>query len=276
MRAYLKVIGILLLPLAFVIFYAYSSVQIPPPGWRLSKVKPPTWPSSDSPEGKEQAPQASPKIKASETNKTSGTSENSKTIKASVSLPDTTAQRILFFGDSMVEGLLRRMNRYAFANGYEMTNVVWYSSTTEIWAQTDTLQYFINKVKPTFVMISLGANEQFIKDTAGRETSIRQILHKLGGTPYVWIGVPAWREDTGINDLTQQIIGKDHYFDSRGLTLQRGRDHMHPTFHAAGLWMDTVAVWMSSPETAHPIRMKRPTDDSKHTYKTYALQPLRR
>lgn len=276
MRAYLKVIGILLLPLAFVIFYAYSPVQIPPPGWKLSKIKtlPTTMPSSTPP---------SKEIAEEQQSKEDSISSSTKLAKESLPIEekeergslDSSAHRILFFGDSMVEGLLRRMNCYAFANGYEMTNVVWYSSTTEIWAKTDTLQYFINKVKPTFVMISLGANEQFIKDTTGRETSIRQIVQKLGGTPYVWIGVPAWQEDTGINDLTQQVIGKNHYFDSRGLTLQRGRDHMHPTFNAAAQWMDTVAVWMSSPATAHPIRMNKPTDGEQHTYRTYALQPIK-
>lgn len=192
-----------------------------------------------------------------------------------MSLPDTTAHRILFFGDSMVEGLLRRMNCYAYANGHTMTNVVWYSSTTEIWAQTDTLRYFLNKVQPTFAMISIGGNEQFVKDAAGRESFIRKILQELGDTPFIWIGVPAWKEDTGINDLTKRIVGESRYFDSRGLTLQRGRDRMHPTFHAAALWMDTVAVWMASPATAHPIRMDKPTDGRKHTYKTYALQPIR-
>ena len=258
MRAYLKIIAILLLPLAFIIFYAYSPVQIPPPGWKLSKIQ--TFTLSPS----------------STTSNSPMKEENTEILKEEKkeALPDSSFQRILFFGDSMVEGLLRRMNSYAFANGYEMTNVVWYSSTTEIWAQTDTLHYFINKVKPTFVMISLGANEQFIKNAAGRETCIRRILQELGNTPYVWIGVPGWREDTGINDLTRQIVGKDHYFDSRGLTLQRGSDHMHPTFHASALWMDTIAVWMSSSKAAHPIRMNKPTDDTKHTYRTYALQPL--
>lgn len=263
MKSYLKLIAILLLPLAFVIYYAYSPVQLPPPGWKLSKLKAP-FPTLNN-------------EKSSTAKTTPSKQENKKTPpapKQDNTEPDTTSHRILFFGDSMVEGLLRRMNSYAFTNGYNMTNVVWYSSTTEVWAQTDTLQYFINKVKPTFVMISLGANEQFIKDTSGRETFIRKILMKLGDTPYVWIGVPAWRDDTGINDLTKQIVGKEHYFDSRGLTLQRGSDRMHPTFHAASLWMDTVAVWMSSSETAHPIRMNKPTDGRKHTYRTYALQPL--
>lgn len=266
MKAYLKLIGILLLPLAFVIWYASSPVQIPPPEWKLSKMKALT-PNPDTEEVNR---------KTSETSMTSETSKTSDSITASLpSLPDSSTQRILFFGDSMVEGLLRRMNCYAYANGHTITNVVWYSSTTEIWAKTDTLRYFINKVKPTFAMISIGANEQFLKDAGSREPRIRQILKALGDTPFVWIGVPAWKEDTGINDLTQRVVGKSRYFDSRGLTLMRGRDHMHPTFSAACEWMDSVAVWMASPKTAHPIRMDKPTDGEKHTYKTYALQPIR-
>ena len=184
MKAYLKLIGILLLPLAFVIWYANSPVQIPPPGWKLSKMKALT-PNPDTEEVNR---------KTSETSMTSETSKTSDSITASLpSLPDSSAQRILFFGDSMVEGLLRRMNSYAYANGHTITNVVWYSSTTEIWAKTDTLRYFINKVKPTFAMISIGANEQFLKDAGSREPRIRQILKTLGDTPFVWIGVPAWK-----------------------------------------------------------------------------------
>ena len=280
MKAYLKVIGILLLPLAFVIWYANSPVQIPPPGWKLSKAKPhlnalvkEESPNRQGPTEKEK--ETSTTSMSSKTSKTSKTSTASQAKEASPCLPDTSSHRILFFGDSMVEGLLRRMNCYAFANGHKMTNVVWYSSTTEIWAQTDTLRYFINNVQPTFAMISIGANEQFVKDAAGREAYIRQILKELGDIPFIWIGVPAWKEDTGINELTKRVVGESRYFDSRGLTLQRGRDRMHPTFYAASCWMDSVAVWMASPATAHPIRMDKPTDGRKHTYKTYALQPMR-
>ena len=280
MKAYLKVIGILLLPLAFVIWYAYSPVQIPPPGWKLSKAKPhlnalvkEESPNRQGPTEKEK--ETSTTSMSSKTSKTSKTIAAAQAKEASPCLPDTSSHRILFFGDSMVEGLLRRMNCYAFANGHKMTNVVWYSSTTEIWAQTDTLRYFINNVQPTFAMISIGANEQFVKDAAGREAYIRQILKELGDIPFIWIGVPAWKEDTGINELTKRVVGESRYFDSRGLTLQRGRDRMHPTFYAASCWMDSVAVWMASPATAHPIRMDKPTDGRKHTYKTYALQPMR-
>ena len=266
MRSYLKLIAILLLPLAFVIWYASSPIQLPPPGWKLGKMQTTSPTLIPSPKEEES--------KTRMTSETTSKSRESRESSAPSLLPDTASHRILFFGDSMVEGLLRRMNCYAFANGYEMTNVVWYSSTTEIWAQTDTLRYFINKVQPTFFMISIGANEQFIKEPAQREAHIRQILAELGDMPFVWIGVPAWKEDTGINELTKQVVGENRYFDSRGLTLQRGRDRMHPTFNAAAIWMDSMARWMASPATAHPIRMNKPTDGRKHTYKTYALQPM--
>ncbi len=39
MKAYLKLIGILLLPLALVIYYADSTIQIPLSGWKLSKAR---------------------------------------------------------------------------------------------------------------------------------------------------------------------------------------------------------------------------------------------
>jgi len=273
MKSYLKIIAILFLPLAFVVFYAYSPVQIPPPGWKLSKISLPYPALLTAKEGNGFAtPRQKEKPSKGLPHRKKVSSIN-KTTTEEVTL-DTASQRILFFGDSMVEGLLRRMNSYAFANRHKMTNVVWYSSTTEIWALTDTLRYFINKVEPTFAMISLGSNEQFVKDVGGREVFIREIVHELKGIPFVWIGVPAWKEDTGINELTQRIVGRNRYFDSRDITLQRGSDRRHPTFAAASLWMDSIARWMSGPQTAHPIRMDKPADGTRHPYKTYVLQPL--
>ena len=38
--------------------------------------------------------------------------------------PDTTHQRVLFFGDSMLEGLTRRLVDYTEANGHELHTVV--------------------------------------------------------------------------------------------------------------------------------------------------------
>ena len=54
---------------------------------------------------------------------------------------DTGKQRFLFFGDSMLEGLSRRLCDYAAHNGHEQRTVLWYSSTSEKWATTNTLDY---------------------------------------------------------------------------------------------------------------------------------------
>ena len=44
---------------------------------------------------------------------------------------DSAHQTILFFGDSMLEGLSRRFADYAVQNGHELYTVIWYSSSTQ-------------------------------------------------------------------------------------------------------------------------------------------------
>ncbi|MBR1593847.1 MAG: SGNH/GDSL hydrolase family protein [Alloprevotella sp.] len=176
---------------------------------------------------------------------------------------DEAPQRILFVGDSMLEGLSRRFGDYAAANGHKLDVVLWYSSTTERWATSDTLTYFLRRYDPTFVVVCLGSNELFVRDLPDRDRHIATLLQRIGSLPYVWISPPNWKEDTGINDLILRHVGERRYFDSRHLTLQRGRDRAHPTFAAAAQWMDSVATWMAGNTTAHPIRMERPDTTAK-------------
>jgi len=56
--------------------------------------------------------------------------------------------------------------------------------------------------------------------------------------------------------------------------LQRGKDHAHPTFTAAAQWADTIARWLRSPNTLHPIRMDDPKEKAKHPDVTL-LMPYR-
>ena len=174
--------------------------------------------------------------------------------------PDT-AQNILFFGDSMLEGLTRRFIDYADQNGHTLQTVVWYSSSTELWANTDTLEYFLKKHNPTYVVICLGGNELFVRDIDKRKENIKKIVGKLGDLPYVWVSPPNWKEDTGINDAIISVVGKGRYFDSRYLELERGHDHAHPTFPAAAIWMDTIARWLQSPACQNPLLMEWPQED---------------
>lgn len=196
-------------------------------------------------------------------------SEKSSVLNGSDSLSggkvqkDTTGKHILFFGDSMLEGLSKRFIQYAVANGHDLNVVLWYSSSTELYARTDTLQYFMRKYNPDYIVICLGSNELFVRDLDNRKKYIASILDKIGDVPYIWISPPNWKEDTGINAAIVEAVGKDRYFDSTHLTLARGRDHAHPTFPAAAKWMDLVAQWMSSDSTRHPIKMEVPADTVK-------------
>ena len=114
---------------------------------------------------------------------------------------DTMPQRILFIGDSMLEGLARRFYDYAAKNGHDLHTVLWYSSNSERWAKTRTLDYYLEHVKPTYVVICLCSNELFVRDMDNRDQYIKTILSKIGNVPYVWISPPNWKDDTGINEV---------------------------------------------------------------------------
>ena len=120
-------------------------------------------------------------------------------------------QTILFIGDSMVEGLSRRLGDYSAENGHTLYTVIWYSSSTERWGTTHTLEYYMHKYKPTYVIICLGSNELFVNDLENRAQYVREIVKKLGNTPFVWISPSDWNGDTGINDVIKENIGKEHF-----------------------------------------------------------------
>ena len=255
MKLYAKVIAILALPLIFVVAYALCPIQIPPPGWKLSKLDLKASPNPS--QGEERDSVAPCKI-------------NPPLEEAKAVSPDTTSQRILFIGDSMAEGLVRRMADYAQENGHNLSRIIWYNSTTILWASSDTVQYFSQKYQPTYFMVCIGGNEQFLKDPSDREEYIHKIIGTFGNTPYIWIGVPSWKEDTGLNNLIQKCVGENRYFDSRRLALKRGSDRIHPTFGAASLWMDSIAVWMKD---RYSIRMQKPRKKATHKYPLHLLQP---
>ena len=142
----------------------------------------------------------------------------------------------------MVEGLSRRLGDYAGENGHKLYTVIWYSSSTERWGTTQTLEHFIAEYKPTYILICLGSNELFINDLANRTQYVQQLVKKIGNIPFVWISPSNWNGDTGINDVIKENVGKGHFFDSRNLKLKRGSDHYHPTWAAAAYWMIMVAT----------------------------------
>lgn len=177
--------------------------------------------------------------------------------------PDTMPKTILFFGDSMLDGLSPRMAAYAKFNGHKLYSVIWYSSTTEVWGTRDKLRSYIAEVKPDYIFVSLGGNELFVKDIKEKRAKyVDQILKDIGNIPFVWIGPPNWKPDTGINDLVAGKIGNDHFFLSNGMKFERKKDGAHPTNASSAVWLDSVMRWMPR-HAAHPIKMNMPPADMK-------------
>lgn len=171
---------------------------------------------------------------------------------------DSTPQNIFIFGDSMTQNLALRLGAYARANGHTMHAVNWDSSNTKIWADSDTLDYFIRRFEPTFVFITLGSNELYMKHPEQRLPYVKRILDKIGDIPYVWIGPPNWQEDYGINDMIQNAVRRGSFFRSAGMEFQRKKDHVHPTRASSALWMDSIMRWL--PKSSHPFVAALPPD----------------
>ncbi len=169
--------------------------------------------------------------------------------------------RILLFGDSMLDGVGRRFNDYAAANGHTLYTSIWYGSSTKSWAYTTELSRLLKKVNPTFIIVCLGTNDLGYYDIPARSQAVQEIMREIGDIPFVWIGPVTLRnikKDPGIVGMIRQNVGADRFYDSYNLHISRGADGIHPTFDAAARWTDGIAKWMSGPETAHPIEMKVP------------------
>lgn len=188
---------------------------------------------------------------------------------------DTASKTILFFGDSMLEGLSPRLAAYCEANGHKLYTVIWYSSTTGVWGECDTLSTFIRRYKPDYVVACLGANELFVRDIAAKRAKpLEHLLGEIGDRPLLWIGPPNWKEDTGINELLQSTLGEGRFFMSNGMTFKRKKDGAHPTAESAAEWMDSVVRWMPA-HAAHPIRLDSIHAAKGRPAKVTLLQPLK-
>lgn len=165
--------------------------------------------------------------------------------------PDTTVHHILIFGDSMTILVANRIAYYGKQNGYQVTSVTWYSSSTKVWGECDTLSHFIREYNPDFIIATLGSNELFIRNIEERSKYVETIKKQIGDIPFIWIGPPNWKKDTGINDMLEAAVSPKRFFRTDGMTLERGSDKVHPTQKAADIWADSIMRWI--PSSHHPI-----------------------
>lgn len=173
----------------------------------------------------------------------------------------------------MLDGLYPRLAAYADHNGHELYVVIWYSSTSESWGTSDRLRGYISRLNPDYIFICLGANELSVRDIAARrERYVQSIIADIGDIPYLWIGPPNWKPDTGINELVADETDAGCFFLSDGMHFERARDGAHPTRKSAAAWLDSVARWMPQ-HAAHPIKMDTPAKAAGKPKRIFVHQP---
>lgn len=177
-------------------------------------------------------------------------------------------QVVLLIGDSMADGMGARFNDYAVKNGFEFHSIVWYGSTTRDWAIASDLQYQIERVRPTYIVISLGTNDLGYKDYNRRTAAIQTILSRVGNIPYVWVGPLPWRKvkDRRIVNVIRDCTGEGKFFDSSSVIASRA-DGVHPTRQGAAHWVDKIVEWMGEPElNDNPIEMDQPDFTTRYRH----------
>ena len=193
---------------------------------------------------------------------------------------DSSKQVILLIGDSMLEQLRWAMRDYCQYNGHELHTVMWYSAQSKWFGQYDTLKYYINKFHPTYIVLVLGANELFVSNIKERRAKyVKKIVADMDTIPFVWVGPPNWKKDTGINDLISRYVSWGAYYPSYKISLnnpkfKRYRDGAHPLPSTAAYWMDEIAKWIMK-DSDHPILMNKPDVIGTMSTNTVILQPLK-
>ncbi|HTL80055.1 MAG TPA: hypothetical protein VL651_00045 [Bacteroidia bacterium] len=168
-------------------------------------------------------------------------------VFAPICAKDTSIKKIFLFGDSQVEFLRTSVYNFCLDNKYQLVAAIaWYGSTTEAWANCDTLDAYLEKYKPDFVICALGLNEVLTPSVEPRRKYIRAITGKIAAhhLPYYWIGPAAWTKDYGIVRVMQEELDTLFYPSDR-LVLDRAPDKRHPSMEASKIWFDSVADAMS-------------------------------
>lgn len=159
--------------------------------------------------------------------------------------PDTSAQKILLLGDSMMEGLQSYLKMRTEKCKHEIVSLAKTSTSIVAWVGKDStgrLKEAITKYKPTLVLISLGSNELFAPKNLLPEYAkyLDNLLLQLGNTNFIWICPPNWKKDFGLTDLILEKVQEDRFFPSRDLKIPRAGDGIHPNPQGYEMWADKI------------------------------------
>ena len=147
----------------------------------------------------------------------------------------TAYHRILAVGDEMLEALGPHLYNYACANGYSIFTEIWQDSKAENWAYTTELPRLIKKLKPTYIIVCLGAHDLALANPSASAAAVGEMLREIGDIPMVWIGpleIKSLQKDPGVVDMLRQHVGDNRFFNSYNLRVAR-EDEIRPTIDAS-------------------------------------------
>ncbi len=193
------------------------------------------------------------------------------THEDSLMIVDSTAQKILFIGDSMAKGIKLHLKKYADFNGHTLITEAKRSATIISWVgdpQKGKLRSLIEEVNPTYIIICLGSNELFTRSLERYRGFLQNILKQSHPYKLAWISPPNWKRDNGLSQVIESEISYDRVFPSQEQDLIRAGDGIHPTYKAYRQWTDSIANWLMT-RSRHKIVMLNPDADrislSSHT-----------
>jgi hypothetical protein len=184
------------------------------------------------------------------------------TAKAITGIIDSSPQRILMVGESMIEGLMFPFMKYAKFNHHTLKAKIWYGSRLLDWGGSDTLKKLVQEFNPTFTIISIGSNELFVRNIEERDPYVKKIVEQMGDRKFIWVGPPNPKKDNGINDLIMQNTGADRFFVSKYMHFERRRDGVHPKPQQCYRWADSISEWIMT-KSRYPILLKKAVLDSQ-------------
>jgi hypothetical protein len=154
---------------------------------------------------------------------------------------------ILHIGDSFAGSLGVPLGKRFKAAG--MRTVLEFETPSYIptWASGKELPQYIDKYRPSLVIITLGANEVELVNPEQRAGAIKRLVGKLGGRPCVWVIPPLWKSDTGIFNVIRANAPPCRILESDSIVqnLTRQKDKIHPNDPAREVWADAVLAWLA-------------------------------
>lgn len=163
---------------------------------------------------------------------------------------------ILHVGDSFAGSLGVPLGKRFKAAG--MRTVLEFETPSYIptWASGKELPQYIDKYRPSLVIITLGANEVELTNPEQRAGAVKRIVGKLAGRPCVWVIPPLWKPDTGIFNVIRQNAAPCRILESDSIVsdLTRQRDNIHPNDPAREIWADAVLAWLARERVGTPER----------------------